>query len=256
RLYGTNNVNNCSYYCHQASGVALADAVGSGTATIALDDLGRADLVLVAGANPASNHPRLVAELVHLRPRGGHVIVVNPYREVGLERFHVPSDWRSMLLGSDVADCYLQPHVGSDVELFVWLLRRVIERGGVDDTYVRAHTSGFETVRADVLAHDPQALATACGVAPEAVERAVDLLLGARRGVFAWSMGLTQHTHGVDNVQALATLALARGWVGRPGSGLLPIRGHSNVQGVGSVGVTPQLKAEFAKRLGELARVP
>jgi molybdopterin-dependent oxidoreductase alpha subunit len=255
RLYGTNNVNNCSYYCHQASSVALSDAIGSSTATVVLDDLARADLVVVAGANPASNHPRLITQLVELRRRGGKVIVVNPYREVGLVRFRVPSDWRSMMLGSEVSDLYLQPHVGSDVALFVLLLRRLIERGGVDDAFVRAHTSGFDAVGTSVLAHDPEALAAACGVPAGQVEAAVDLLLGARRGIFAWAMGLTQHANGVDNVQALVNLALARGWVGRPGTGLLPIRGHSNVQGVGSVGVAPALKAEFARRLGELAGV-
>jgi molybdopterin-dependent oxidoreductase alpha subunit len=252
RVYGTNNVNNCSYYCHQASSVALADAIGSGTATVTLDDLSAADVVLLVGANPASNHPRLITKLVELRRRGGTVIAVNPYRETGLVRFRVPSDWRSMLLGSEVSDLYLQPHVGSDAALLVLLLKRVIERGAVDDTYVRAHTSGWEAVRADAAGRDADALLTACGVPRAEVERAVDLLVAGRRGIVAWAMGVTQHAHGVDNVQALVNLALARGWVGRPGAGLLPIRGHSNVQGVGSVGVAPALKAEFAKRLADL----
>jgi molybdopterin-dependent oxidoreductase alpha subunit len=256
RAYGTNNVNNCSYYCHQASSVALGDAIGSGTATIVLEDLAEADCVVVIGANPASNHPRLVAQLVELRRRGGKVIVVNPYREVGLVRFRVPSDWRSLLFGSDVSDVYLQPHVGSDVAVLVWCLRRVIERGGVDDTFLRAHTSGWEAVRAHAMAQDPAALHAACGVEPATIEAAVDALVTARRGVMAWAMGITQHEHGVDNVQAIVNLALARGWVGRPGTGLLPIRGHSNVQGVGSVGVAPAVKAEFADRLAVLYGAP
>src|SRR5207249_3098924 len=149
-----------------ASSVALADVYGSGTASIALDDLAHADLALVAGANPASNHPRLVTHLVALRRRGGKVIVINPLREIGLVRFRVPSDWRSML--------------------------------------------------------------------------------------FCWAMCLTHHAHGVDNVLALANLALARGWLGSPGAGLLPIRGHSNVQCVGSCGMTPGLKQAFAARMVEL----
>jgi molybdopterin-dependent oxidoreductase alpha subunit len=252
RAYGTNNVNNCSYYCHQASGVALGDAIGSGTATVVLDDLALADCAVVIGANPASNHPRLITQLVELRRRGGTVIVVNPYREPGLVRFRVPSDWRSMLLGSDVCDLYLQPHVGADVPLLLLLLRRVIERDGVDATFVRAHTTGWDAVRDHVARLDPDALLAACGVPRADVERAVDLLLAARRGIMAWAMGITQHVHGVDNVQAIVNLALARGWVGRPGTGLLPIRGHSNVQGVGSVGVTPAVKAEFASRLATL----
>jgi len=252
RAFGTNNVNNCSYYCHQASSVALADAIGTGTATVTLDDLERTDGVLLVGANPASNHPRLISQLVALRRHGGRVVVINPLREVGLLRFRVPSDWRSMLFGSDVSDCYLQPHVGADIPLLTLLLQGVIARGAVDEEYVRAHTTGWEAVRAAVEAEPRAALLAACGVPEADVERAVDLVCGARRGVVAWCMGVTQHAHGVDNVQALANLALARGWVGRPGGGLLPIRGHSNVQGVGSVGVAPALKAEFARRLGEL----
>ena len=252
RVYGTNNVNNCSYYCHQASSVALGDAIGSGTATVVLDDLAQADCAVVIGANPASNHPRLITQLVELRRRGGRVIVVNPYREPGLVRFRVPSDWRSMLLGSEVSDLYLQPHVGSDVALLLLLLRGVIERGGVDTAFVDAHTTGWPAVRDDAMALDRGVLFAACGVSPADVERAVDILLRARRGIMAWAMGITQHVHGVDNVQAIVNLALARGWVGRSGTGLLPIRGHSNVQGVGSVGVTPAVKAEFASRLSAL----
>lgn len=252
RAYGTNNVNNCSYYCHQASSVALADAIGSGTATVVLEDLAEAECAVVLGANPASNHPRLITQLVELRRRGGKVIVVNPLREVGLVRFRVPSDWRSLLFGSEVSDLYLQPHVGSDVAVLVWWLRRLIERGGVDEEFVRDHTSGWEAVRAHALAADSTALAAACGLTPAEIDTAVDILVGARRGVMAWAMGITQHAHGVDNVQAIANLGLARGWVGRPGAGLLPIRGHSNVQGVGSVGVAPAVKAEFAERLAAL----
>src|SRR2546426_9651428 len=129
RAYGTANVHNCSFYCHSASSVALAQVYGSGTASITLEDLAQADLVLVAGANPASNHPRLVGQLVQLRRRGGKVIVVNPLRELGLVRFRVPSDWRSMLFGSTVSDLYLQPHVGADVALLKPLLKGVVEAG-------------------------------------------------------------------------------------------------------------------------------
>ncbi len=252
RLWGTNDVSNCSYYCHQASSVALGQAIGSGTATVTLDDLGLADLVVLAGANPASNHPRLITQLVHLRRRGGKVIVVNPLREVGLVRFRVPSDWRSLLLGSEVSDLYLQPHVGADVELLRLLLRRVIERGAVDAAFVDHHTTGFAELRDDLLADDPEELLRRCGVPAAQVEAAVDLLCAAPRAILAWAMGLTQHAHGVDAVQAIVNLALARGWVGRPGAGLLPIRGHSNVQGIGSMGVAPALRAEVAERLAEL----
>ena len=252
RAYGTSNIHNCSFYCHNASSVALADVYGSGTASVALDDLAHADLALVAGANPASNHPRLVTHLVALRRRGGKVIVINPLREIGLVRFRVPSDWRSMLFGSVVSDLYLQPHIGSDVALLKALLKGVTEAGGLGRAFIDAHTAGWERVEADLAATSWEELLPACGVPRAEVERAVELLVTARRGVFCWAMGLTHHAHGVDNVLALANLALARGWLGSPGAGLLPIRGHSNVQGVGSCGMTPGLKQAFAARMVEL----
>jgi molybdopterin-dependent oxidoreductase alpha subunit len=256
RAFGTPHVHNCSFYCHNASSVALGSVYGSGTASVSLDDLEHADLALVAGANPASNHPRLISQLVALRRRGGRVIVVNPLRELGLVRFRVPSDWRSMLFGSAVSDLYLQPHIGADVALLKALLKGVVEAGGVDRAFVDAHTSGWDAVEQAVAATSWAALTAASGVPRDAVARAVEMLCGARRGIFLWAMGLTHHVHGVDNVLALANLALARGWLGRPGSGLLPIRGHSNVQGVGSVGVTPKLKAAFAEKMEELYGIP
>src|SRR5207248_571833 len=252
RAYGTANIHNCSFYCHNASSVALAQVYGSGTASITLEGLAQADLVLVAGANPASNHPRLVGQLVQLGRRGGKVVMVNPLRELGLVRFRVPSDWRSMLFGSTVSDLYLQPHVGADVALLKALLKGVVEAGAVDRTFVAEHTSGWEAAAADLAASSWDDRARCSGVARAEIERAVALLGAARRGVFCWAMGLTHHAHGVDNVLALANLALARGWLGRPGCGLLPIRGHSNVQGVGSCGATPSLKQAFAAKLQEL----
>lgn len=249
RAYGTANIHNCSFYCHQASGIALTDVYGSGTASLTLDDLEQADFALLAGANPASNHPRLITQLIAMRQRGGKVMVVNPLKELGLVRFRVPSLWRSLLFGSGVSDLYLQPHVGSDIALFKALLKGVIEAGGVDDAFVASYTDGWDAVRADLQATTWQTLTEACGVPRAQIDAAVRMLLQAKRGVFLWAMGLTHHAHGVDNIQALANLALARGWLGRPGCGLLPVRGHSNVQGVGSVGVSPALKQSFAATL-------
>lgn len=249
RALGSANVHNCSSYCHAASSVALADTHGSGTASVVLEDLGRTDLVLLAGANPASNHPRLVTQLVRLRRRGGRVLVVNPLRELGLVRFRIPSDARSLLFGSKVSDLLLQPHVGSDVALLKALTKGVIERGGVDRSFVTDHCTGWEAVEEDARATAWDDLTQACGVGRAQIDAAVSMLLAARRGIIAWAMGVTHHENGVDNVQALANLALARGWLGREGCGLLPIRGHSNVQGVGSMGVAPTLRAAFARQL-------
>jgi molybdopterin-dependent oxidoreductase alpha subunit len=252
RVFGTNNVNNCSYYCHQASSVALQRAIGSGTATVVLDDLERADLAIVIGANPASNHPRLMTQLINLRRRGGKVIVINPFKEIGLVRFRVPSDWHSMLFGSEVSDLYLQPHIGADIALLKLLLKGVVESGAADRDFLTAHVEGWDAVESDARSASRDELLAACGVPPDDINAALQMLTGSQRTIFCWAMGITQHAHGVDNVQAIVNLALSRGMLAKLGAGLLPIRGHSNVQGVGSVGVSPVLKAEFARRLEQL----
>ncbi len=256
RAYGTKNIHNCSCYCHNASSVALARMLGSGTGTVTLDDLDRADLVLLAGANPASNHPRLIVKLVELRKRGGTVIVVNPLRELGLVRFRIPSRVRSLLFGSGVSDIYLQPHVGSDIAVFKALLKGVVERNAVQRVFVTDHVEGWGAVEADAERASWDELLEASGLARADVDRAVDAIVRARRGLALWAMGLTHHEHGVLNVAALGNLMAARGWVGAPGCGLMPIRGHSNVQGVGSVGFSPALKQAFADRMREVYGVP
>ena len=245
RAYGSPNVHNCSFYCHNASSVALTEIYGSGTASVTLDDLGTSDLVLVAGANPASNHPRLVTQLINLRRRGGTVVVVNPMSELGLRRFRLPSDARSLALGSQVSDIYLQPRIGGDIALFTALLKLV----EWDDSFVAGHTQGAEALRAQLATLDVDELLAAAGIARADAERAAAAISAANSGIFMWSMGLTHHTHGTDNIRALGNLALARGFFGRPGAGLMPIRGHSNVQGVGSMGVAPEVKQAFAEEL-------
>ena len=246
RAYGTNNVNNCSFYCHQASGVALTSVYGSGTASVSLDDVAGTDLVVLAGANPASNHPRLITQLIHLRRRGGKVIVINPLSELGLRRFRLPSDARSFIFGSDVSDLYLQPHVGGDIALCQAIVKALIEAGAVDDAFVERHTEGWDALRADIEARSWDSLVALSGVAREQILAAAELIAEANSAIFMWAMGLTHHQHGTDNVRALANIALAQGFLGRPHAGLMPIRGHSNVQGVGSVGVAPAMKEAFA----------
>jgi anaerobic selenocysteine-containing dehydrogenase len=142
RVYGTNNVNNCSYYCHQASGVGLGLAIGSGTATITHEDLEHADFALVLGANPASNHPRLISRLVDIRRRGGTVVVVNPFREAGLVRFRIPSRPASLLFGTRVSDLYVQPHIGGDVAFLKGVAKAVVEAGGIEREYIERFTAG------------------------------------------------------------------------------------------------------------------
>ena len=251
RAYGTNNVNNCSYYCHQASGVALTSVYGSGTASVSLDDLGTTELALVIGANPASNHPRLITQLINLRRRGGKVIVINPLSELGLKRFRLPSQAKSLVVGSQVSDLYIQPHIGGDIALMVALLKGIIESGAVNEAYIAQHTESWEAVRDAAIAAAWDDLVERSGVTRTDIDACVELIGKAKSAVFMWAMGLTHHAHGVDNVRALANVAMSRGFLGSPGSGLMPIRGHSNVQGIGSVGVSPQLKESFAKSLRE-----
>lgn len=255
RLHGSNNVNNCSYFCHNASGVALKEAIGSGAGTIDLEGLSACDLVVLVGANPASNHPRLMRTLMDLKRRGGRVVVVNPLREVGLVRFRVPSDPRSLLFGTDIADLYLQPHAGGDAALFTALARVLLARGAVDREFVESRTEGFEAWRHEVEAEAPAALLERAGVSAAEVEWLADAVAGSRAMVLAWTMGITHHLHGVANVHAMTNIALMRGMVGRPGAGLLPLRGHSNVQGMGTVGVSPVPSAAFLDALERRAGV-
>jgi len=252
RIHGTNNVNNCSYYCHQASGVGLTTVTGSGTATVVLDDLedlGKGDVFFLIGANPASNHPRLMTTLSRLKRGGGKVVVVNPLREAGLVRFRVPSKLRSLLFGTTIADQYVQPHIGGDIAFLSGVAKHVIEAGGVDHDFITHHTEGWEAFRSHIETLHWDTITARSGVGRETIARVGDLYLTADRAVFAWAMGITHHAHGVDNVQAIANLAMTRGMLGRPGRGLLPIRGHSNVQGVGSVGVKPQLQKAVLEAL-------
>jgi molybdopterin-dependent oxidoreductase alpha subunit len=249
RLYGTNHVNNCSYYCHQASGVGLTESIGTGTATLTLEDVEGADLFFLIGGNPASNHPRLMRTLMTIRRRGGRVIVINPVRETGLVNFRVPSDLRSLLFGTPIASQYLQPHIGGDIALLTGIAKALLDRGATDEGYIRRHTEGWEALRDLLASTDWDAIERASGVARGPIEDAAQTYARAKSVVFGWTMGITHHDHGVENVQWIVNLALMRGMVGRPRAGLLPIRGHSNVQGIGSVGVTPKLKEAIFERL-------
>jgi len=249
RMYGTNNVNNCSYYCHQASGVGLSRTTGSGTATVVLDDVEHADLVLVIGGNPASNHPRLMRTLMQVRRRGGHVIVINPVVETGLVNFRVPSDVRSLLFGTEIASLYVQPHIGGDLALLYGVAKHIDEQGACNEDFLSQHCVGWPQLRERLRSLDWHEIEQKSGVSRDEIRAIADRYTRANNVVFSWTMGITHHAHGVHNVEAIANLALMRAMVGRKHAGLLPIRGHSNVQGIGSVGVTPKLKDAIFQRL-------
>jgi len=254
RALGTNHVNNCSYYCHQASGVALNQAIGTGTSTVSLESLESSDLVFLIGANPSSNHPRLMSTLTRLRRRGGKVIVINPIRETGLVRFKVPSDWRSMLFGGDIATHYVQPHIGGDISLMVGIAKCLFHMGKVDVEFCEQHGEDFAAYRRLVESASWDDIVLDSGVSQSEIQTIAEVYANSKAAVFSWTMGITHHLHGVENVRHIVNLALLRRMIGRDGAGLLPIRGHSNVQGMGTVGVAPLLKPEVAelitKRLG------
>ncbi len=249
RVYGTNNIHNCSYYCHQASGVGLGRSIGSGTATVTLDDVEHADFVLLIGANPASNHPRLISTLSRIRANGGKVVVINPLREVALDKFRIPSSVTSMLVGSTLNDLYVQPRIGGDVPLLKGVLKAVVQRDAVDTSFISQHTTGWEEMIEGLSNEAMDDLAENAGVSVAEIEAIASMYIASHNAVFMWAMGVTHHAHGVDNVAAIANLALARGMVGRRNAGLMPIRGHSNVQGIGSVGVAPRVTASFLEAM-------
>jgi molybdopterin-dependent oxidoreductase alpha subunit len=254
RVWGTNNVNNCSYYCHQATGVGLESTIGTGTATVELADLGRADCVIIIGANPSSNHPRLIHQLKAVRERGGDVVFINPAKEPGLVKFAVPKSPRSMLAGgTEIASDYLQPRIGGDIALLKGLAKAVLALGAEDARFIAEHSIGFAEWRAEVEAQSWADISAASGIAQSDIERVAALYARSKNAVFAWGMGVTHHVHGCDTVEYIANLALLRGMIGRLGAGLLPLRGHSNVQGIGTIGVKPVLPAEiFAAIEGKL----
>lgn len=250
RAYGTNNVNNCSYYCHQATSEGLATTIGKGTSSVELEDLTGADLIFVIGANPSSNHPRFIHMLKNCRERGGEVIVINPAKEPGLVKFAVPKSPSSMLKGgSEIASDYVQPRIGSDIALMKGIAKAVLDMGYEDRAFIAAYSSGFAGFEADLKALRWDEITAACGIGVDEIRHIATRYGEAKRIVFAWGMGMTHHIHGVANVEAIANLAILRGMVGKRYAGLLPLRGHSNVQGIGTIGVKPVLAKDVLARM-------
>ncbi len=257
RAYGTNNVNNCSYYCHQATGVGLGNTIGSGTATVELDDLAGCDLIFIIGANPASNHPRLIHKLKDLRDRGGQVVVINPAKEPGLVKFAVPKSPASMIAGgTEIASHYLQPNIGSDCALLQGIAKAVLARNGQDDHFLQKYCDNNQEYIQSVKQNTWSELTKACGISQTAIEAIADVYCAAKNVIFAWGMGITHHQNGCDNVEAIANLALLRGMVGGKNKGLLPLRGHSNVQGIGTIGVKPILANDVIQKMQHYFNLP
>ena len=250
RLFGTNNVSNCTYYCHQASSDGLANTLGTTTATLSLEDLNGSDFVFVIGANPAANHPRFMQQLRGCRKRGGEVVVINPAKEPGLLRYASARSAKFLLSGGrTIASHYLQPRVGTDLALLTAIGKAVLELRGEDTNFIESFTQNFFDYQSQLLQSEWVELCNICGVSKQQIFRVAKAYCKAKRAVFAWGMGVTQHQNGVDNIEAIVNLALLRGMVGKPFSGLMPLRGHSNVQGLDTVGVLPQLPASVQQKL-------
>ncbi len=236
RALGTNNVDNAARVCHAPSTVALKETLGVSATTCSYRDLIGTDVVTFVGSNPAKNQPVLMKYLYHAKKAGTKVVVVNPYLESGMDAYWVPSDVESALFGTTIADTFVQVAPGGDRAFLRGALKALIESDGVDRAFVAASTSGFEDLAADVAALPWERIVRESGVARAEIEAYARTLASARRGVFVWGMGLTHHEAGEENVRALVELALARGMVGRDGCGVMPIRGHSGVQGGAEMG--------------------
>lgn len=239
RSFGTNNLPDCSNMCHESSGVGLSESIGIGKGTVTLEDFSRANLIWIFGQNPGTNHPRMLSALREAKLGGARIIAVNPLREPGLVRFRHPQKVGDLLGGGvDLADEYLQIRVGGDVALVKGVLKALFASGqGVDAGFVADNVDGYEALRADIESTSWGEIEAGSGLAREVIERVAALHGQSEAVIVTWAMGITQHRHGVANVQMLANLLLVGGHVGRPGAGLCPVRGHSNVQGDRTVGI-------------------
>ncbi len=243
RALGTNHVDNSARLCHAASTVAMKASLGHGATTCSYTDWLSSDLIVFFGSNTPNNQPVTMKYLYEARQRGTRVAVVNPYFEPGLRAYWVPSVPESALFGTRFADHWFPVDTGGDLAFLNGVLKVLLAEGWIDHDFVARSTSGFDTLRGHLEACSFEQLEHQSGCTRADMRRFALLLRDARRAVLVWSMGLTQQAHGVATVQALVNLGLARGYVGRTGSGLMPIRGHSGVQGGAEVGCTPQLEA-------------
>jgi len=258
RMFGTNNFPDCSNMCHESSGVALSETVGVGKGTVSLGDFDDAELILVVGQNPGTNHPRMLSTLRDAARRGAAIVAINPLREVGLSRFSHPQKPLDLLTtGTALATDFIQVPIGGDQALFLGVAKAVLEAEAlapdgdvIDREFLAAYTTGFEAYRAHVLA-TPWALITERCLLDEAtIRRLADHYIKADTTIACWAMGLTQHKHAVATIQEIVNVMLLRGNVGRPGAGLCPVRGHSNVQGDRTMGIDHLPSAAFLDRLG------
>ncbi|MGW0689900.1 FdhF/YdeP family oxidoreductase [Streptomyces sp. NPDC002738] len=250
REFGTNNLPDCSNMCHESSGSALMETIGVGKGSVSLEDLHHADLIIVAGQNPGTNHPRMLSALEKAKAAGARIISVNPLPEAGLERFKNPQTPHGMIKGTALNDLFLQIRIGGDQALFRLLNKMILEtEGAVDDAFVAEHTHGYEEFAAAARAADWDGTLTATGLDRATIEQALAMILASKRTIVCWAMGLTQHKHSVVTIREVVNFLLLRGNIGRPGAGVCPVRGHSNVQGDRTMGIFERPSPEFLDAL-------
>ncbi|WP_326595415.1 FdhF/YdeP family oxidoreductase [Streptomyces sp. NBC_01803] len=256
RQFGTNNLPDCSNMCHESSGSALTETIGVGKGSVHLDDLHRAGLIFVVGQNPGTNHPRMLSALEKAKRRGARIVAVNPLPEAGLLRFKNPQNARGVAGGgTSLADRFLQIRLGGDMALFQALSRLLLDAEDaapgtvLDRDFITAHTDGFEAYAERLRELDWDDVAEATGLARDAIEATARDVMSAQSIVVCWAMGLTQHKHSVPTIREVVNFLLLRGDIGRPGAGVCPVRGHSNVQGDRTMGIYEKPAPEFLDAL-------
>jgi molybdopterin-dependent oxidoreductase alpha subunit len=252
RAYGTNNLPDCSNMCHESSGSALTETLGVGKGSVSLADLGRADLILVVGQNPGTNHPRMLSALEKAKRGGARITAVNPLPEAGLLRFKNPQNPSGLVgRGTPLADRFLQIKVGGDLALFRAFGKLLLEAEDaapgtvLDRGFIDAHTHGFEEYAKEARSTDWPEILAATGLTREEIQAAFQEVRDAKRLIVCWAMGLTQHKHAVPTIREVVNVLLLGGHVGRPGAGVCPVRGHSNVQGDRTMGIYEKPKPAF-----------
>ncbi|WP_280202631.1 FdhF/YdeP family oxidoreductase [Nocardia cyriacigeorgica] len=255
RSFGTNNLPDCSNMCHESSGTALTSSIGIGKGSVTIDDFAAADLIIVAGQNPGTNHPRMLSALADAKAAGAHIVAVNPLPETGLIGFRDPQTVRGLTTGVPIADDFLQIRLGGDMALFQGLGKLLFEAEDrapgtvVDRAFVDAHTAGFAEYEKQVRAVDLDVVEQATGLDREQLERTARRFAESERVIVCWAMGLTQQSHGVATIEEATNLLLMRGMIGTPGAGVCPVRGHSNVQGDRTMGIWEKMPETFLAAL-------
>ncbi|WP_325526668.1 FdhF/YdeP family oxidoreductase [Chitinophaga sp.] len=259
RQYGTNNLPDCSNMCHESSGVALGEALGIGKGSVTLEDVHHAEVIIILGQNPGTNHPRMLTALQKAKANGATIIAVNPLPETGLLNFLNPQTLKGILnIQTHLTDIFLQVKINGDMALLKAIALLLLEEeeknpGTVFDTdFINQQTAGYNDYIQHLKQHDFHQLAAACGVAQEAIREAAVTLMHKRKIVACWAMGLTQHKNAVDTIREVVNLLLLKGSIGKPGAGTCPVRGHSNVQGDRTMGIYEQPSEALLNKLQEV----